>query len=194
MKLKFEGTLEEFRSLFRTADASDLPQIQQQQPASPVPASSPTAAAVTTVTAAVVPANRWWHAAASTKEAPRGTPPEVLTMTVSDPQREIAWNAFCDFVKLWIENFGIAGAEQPPRQQAMQELGSSPHVVAILVMAYELRSLQRLVQRALITLGDERSTDLDFCNTIASHMVTLSNMGFPDAAGTYDFGTGWRRP
>lgn len=198
MKVSFEGTLAEFRQLFWDSSASspasssssaqpEVETIEDPKPRTLAQTLSPSTAPP------AVPANRWWYAASSTKEAPRGTPPDALTIVIDDVKRQAAWDNFCEFIKLWVQNFEVEGASQPPRLQAIQDLGSGPHTVAILVMAYELRSLQRLIQRALMTIEDERWTDLDFCNRVASHVVTLSNMGYPDIAGCLDFGTGWRK-
>jgi hypothetical protein len=75
----------------------------------------------------------------------------------------------------------------------MQELGQGRWPVPILVMAYEIGSLQRMVEKALVTSGAVADPDLDHIDEVAANMVQISHMGFPDLAGTYDYSTKWRR-
>jgi hypothetical protein len=61
-------------------------------------------------------------------------------------------------------------------------------------MAYEAKSLQRLVANALIgVVSGSKDYSLDYADKIASNMVQVSHMVFPDLAGTYDYSTKWRR-
>lgn len=79
---------------------------------------------------------------------------------------------------------------QPDRQELLRALGTGPHVRPILIMAYEIGSLQRLVERALLEGG---VNDLDLADRIAANMVQVSHKVFPDLAGTYDYSTRWKR-
>ena len=76
----------------------------------------------------------------------------------------------------------------------MQTLGQGRWPRPILIMAYEEKSLQRLVWKALkgdIPLGTEE--ERDWVDRVAATMVQISQMGFPDLQGTYDYSTQWRR-
>lgn len=95
--------------------------------------------------------------------------------------------------------------EQPNRQKALASLGSGPHTLPILVMAYEEGSLQGLVEKALRQLPDDGyekwrpyadegyESWLDYVEQIANTMVQVSHVAFPDLAGTLDYSSKWRR-
>jgi hypothetical protein len=91
-------------------------------------------------------------------------------------------------------------APQPDRVAALTELGEGRYPRAVLVMAYEIRSLQRMVGKALLEetmepyLGKPTQEDyLDYIDQIAMNMVQVSHKAFPDLAGTYDYSSRWRR-
>jgi len=117
---------------------------------------------------------------------------------LSEESRAVGLQAFEDLVALWATNFDQDG-EQPDRLEALRLAGTGRCVVPILVMAYEAKSLQKLVERALIARGlfdasvEAREARLDFADRIAGNMVQISHMCFPDLAGTYDYSTKWRR-
>lgn len=117
--------------------------------------------------------------------------PPVLLPSVPDDLRKEAWDAFVDMVRRWTQNFGVYDAPQPDRLNMMQEMGHGRFTLPIVIMAYEAKSLQRLIEKALKDAGMEY--DLDFVDQIACNMVQVSHMGFPDLAGTYDYSTKWKR-
>jgi hypothetical protein len=118
--------------------------------------------------------------------------PAVVLPMINDTLRKEAWEFFKVFVQTWQENFGIQGVPQPNRLELMQELGHGRYTMPVLIMAYEAKSLQRLVEKALLEIG-VGNPDLDFVDKIACNMVQVSHMGFPDLAGTYDYSTSWKR-
>lgn len=107
------------------------------------------------------------------------------------PDREKAWEVFKEFCVEWNRNFGVEGTPQPDRVKLMGDLGVGRHVRSVLLMAYEIGSLQRLVQKALAESGTE--LDLDQIEQVTTNMVAVSHAGFPDLAGTYDYSTRWQR-
>jgi hypothetical protein len=117
-------------------------------------------------------------------------PPSILP-TISDDLRSKAWAAFVQMVKEWTHNFGQSDAVQPNRLALMQELGHGQFTIPVVIMAYEAKSLQRLIEKALKEAG--LNSDLDYADQIACNMVQVSHMGFPDLAGTYDYSTSWKR-
>lgn len=119
--------------------------------------------------------------------------PQPTTLPPIQPElRAEAWAAFKAFCKTWIEGFEVPGAPQPDRERLMKGLGYGRIPVPILVMAYELGSLQELVYRALKEQGIEVS-DIDWLDRVAGTMVQISREGFPDIAGTIDYTQRWRR-
>jgi hypothetical protein len=112
---------------------------------------------------------------------------------LSDEVRSTAWAVFVDLVKTWATNFDQEGP-QPDRLDKLRDVGSGRSAFAILVMAYEAKSLQRLVANALIgVVSGSKDYSLDYADKIASNMVQVSHMVFPDLSGTYDYSTKWRR-
>ncbi len=123
--------------------------------------------------------------------------PKVDLPTLTPEKREAAWASFRAFCHAWVQGFGIADAEQPDRQKLMEELGSGQNVVAVLIMAYEIESLQRLVEKALFEAGVEwdgsAASWVEWVDQVSATMVQISHQGFPELAGTYDFTQRWRR-
>lgn len=142
--------------------------------------------------------------------------------TLSVEDRLLAQEKMREFCVAWAENFGKTTCEvrvdeetgeertvevplpQPDRQGLMEQLGSGGRwPLSILVMGYEIGSLQRLVEQSLKTAGfydqwqaetgGTESDWLDWINQLSATMVQLSHAGFPDLAGTYDYTTRWRR-
>jgi hypothetical protein len=131
--------------------------------------------------------------------APVSAEPAALTATLTDEERSLGWAKFCAVCKEWTVNFDKEG-EQPDRMQLLGELGSGPYPKAVLVMAYEIGSLQRLVGKALLEETGQPRLGLetveayqDFIDQIAANMVQISHLVFPDLAGTYDYSTKWKR-
>jgi hypothetical protein len=107
-------------------------------------------------------------------------------------QRSEALDYFADFCVEWAKGFEEMGAPQPDRVELMQKLGSSRYIYVILIMAYEMESLQRLVMAAFETRGVILK-DLDFVNRFSEVMVSVSHVGCPEIPGTFDYTTRWRR-
>lgn len=103
-----------------------------------------------------------------------------------------SFRAWSEFVQAWSQGFG-AKEPQPDRLALIAGLGSSQHLVTVLRLGYHLGSLQRLVQEGLRYKDDPRSEDLDFCAQVAANITSVSHVGFPDIAGTYDYTNRWRR-
>lgn len=232
MRLRFEGTVDEWNALFARSNTiicgdndvsgvrgveplpwldpePDQPHCTREQcycnsyegcsdcviglEPEPVPAPVPPApvpAPVTPIPTPVTPIGPYG-------KAPQETPPPELTLTVSAEKRQASWEAFCGLVKLWMHNFESEPElklEQPDRVQAMKDFGSGPHTVAVLVMAYELRSLQKLIWLALRAQGYvELATLPQLADRVAAHMLQISHVGLPDLAGTYDYGSKWAK-
>lgn len=94
---------------------------------------------------------------------------------------------------------------QPDRQKALASLGEGPFILPILVMAYEIGSLQQLVECALKEMEDSgyeawkpfadegHSEWLDYVEQISNTMAQVSHACLPDLAGTLDYSSKWRR-
>lgn len=114
---------------------------------------------------------------------------------LSEEVRAGAWKSFEDLITLWCQNFDLPG-DQPDRLEALRQAGTGRYTLPVLIMAYELGSLQRLIEKALILLAigpSESAERLDYADKIAANMVQISHLTFPDLAGTYDYSTKWRR-
>lgn len=126
-----------------------------------------------------------------TMPLPEDTPQPQLTATISSEVREEASKAFQDFCLSWVTNFEVKG-EQPDRVSMMQAIGQGRVAYGIIVMAYELESLQELVYRALKAKGFTVPS-LDWLERVSGTMVQVCREGFPDLAGTLDYSQRWRR-
>lgn len=118
--------------------------------------------------------------------------------TLSHEIRHRATEAFDELVRIWVQNFPYPGLDQsgpqPDRLDALRKIGSGPYSLPVLIMSFEERSLQRLVEKSLIRLGIGSALDrLDLADTIAGNMVQISHLVFPDLTGAYDYSTKWRR-
>ena len=117
--------------------------------------------------------------------------PTVLPQ-IAPAIRDEAWKIFKEFCQTWISGFNDTKADQPDRLQLIKDLGHGRYTIPVLIMAYEIKSLQRLVEKALNEATGNKF-DLDFIDQVACNMVQISHMGYPDLAGTYDYSTAWRR-
>ncbi len=189
MEIKFKGTLSEFQALFGGVSPTFIPSD---------------IAALEAVDEIPTVVSGWTSSEESIVPEPTNdgawAAQDMKLRELSAEQREAAWEHFVGFCSLWVENFEEPGAEQRDRLVAMQDLGQGRWPIPVLVMAYEIKSLQRLVERALIEKQgviehdyDSREEYLDYIDRVAANMVQVSHMGFPDLAGTYDYSTKWKR-
>ena len=163
MKFSFEGTEEEWNRFCRKA----LPGRTVDSAFSPKALKAPSEE--------LKAASQW------KKELP----------SLSEDVRQETWTAFCEAVKAWEVGFDDPESEQPDRLAILRKLGSGPTSLGILVMAYEVESLQKLVWRAVEENG-EANPDLAKVHAIAANMVQISCLAFPDLAGTLDYTEKWQ--
>lgn len=102
---------------------------------------------------------------------------------VSPERRHKAFSVWEEVVLSWVENYKEEDKPQPDRIALVERL--LPHALPILVMAYEVRSLQRLIEMVFLSKGVAKS--VDEINEIAGNMVQVSHLSFPDLAGTYNY-------
>ena len=92
-----------------------------------------------------------------------------------------------------------APVPQPDRLSLMKDLGQGQWPVPTLRLAYLRKSLQRMVEDALVSTGlhvkdfASPSDYLDYIDRVAAHMVQVSHIGFPDLVGSLDYSMRWRR-
>lgn len=215
--LRFRGSLDDFRALFGAHfDAASLDELEA---ADEISIESPPLALVEPVPDPPESA------------PPESAPPEPAVLTGQEVvaaaeaiaaqqkaahaarQRAAAWTFFVSFCFEWARGFADEEAEQPNRADMMTELGQGRWPIPVLTMAYDLGSLQRLIEKALLTDLErakesfahyqavkgypeaELASDswLDYVDQLACTMVQVSHAGFPDLAGAYDYSAGWRR-
>lgn len=127
----------------------------------------------------------------------------------SPARRRRAWDKFKWAVAEWVKGFGVEGVPQPDRIALIYDLGTGQHTAPLLVMAYEMGSLQALVEAALIeNVGDDKGSDwskhpvaiekglmgwIDYVESIAANMVQLSNTGFPDLTRVFSISGTWSK-
>lgn len=208
MKIKFEGSLNEFRSLFHGAFITPLKETLKEP--SPYDVSSRVMEAQ--VTAAQAKGEMTYDPDSHQPEMTYDPAPErVLSPAealraemlaqlpkLTSENRQKGWEAFVDVCRQWAQGFDQPGP-QPDRLELLRSLGSGSATVPVLVMAYECGSLQRLVQGALMNADPQlhesftnEAAWLDYVGKIAGNMVQISHMAFPDIEGTYDHTNKWR--
>ena len=215
MRLEFEGSIAEWRSFVSSLQMGKLPaprdeaaedaelesafvdldraaqaavEAAAEVAVEPEPELKPILQGITPEAAGVPFPFKYGH-------APKASPPPELTATVSDARRQGAWVLFCEVLDCWLDGFFTeeqpSKEKQQERVQKLMELGTGPGVLGILVMAYELRSLQALVRVAAARFGYNLSDDE--VSLVAGTMIQVSHAGFPDLVGTYDLTEKWRR-
>lgn len=209
MKVSFEGSLEEFQLIFGEGTGAKrgyapkqaggppfisatekpgtfVPYVNEQEPEVRLPEMSfhPLAGAK---------ANYWEDLPPLPKDDDPYAPRPTIVLPPIEPEiRKEAWAKFVEFCETWLDGYNDPSLPQPDRLAMMQDLGHGRFTIPILIMAYEIKSLQRLVQKAL---KEATGTlfDLGFVDKVACNMVQISHMGYPDLAGTYDYSTAWKR-
>jgi hypothetical protein len=115
---------------------------------------------------------------------------------LSDELRSATWDHLAGLLGKWCQNFGEEG-EQPDRLEALRVTGTGRFALPILILAFELGSLQKVIfyarHGADATASLWSDEEKEFCDRIAANMVQISHMVYPDLAGTYDYSTKWRR-
>jgi hypothetical protein len=202
MEITFKGSLSEFRALFQgmspafepsslaDLENADAIRIEHKAPLAVVPDAP----------AAVGPAAGWGRRDEGIPEAPEndasvGKPFKLPPIT--EEERAGALEYFQNFATEWVQGFEDEDADQPDRLQLMKDIGTCRWVRPILILAYEKRSLQRLVMGCLPSVVvedfDSEEDYLDFIERVCTNMVAVSHKGLPDLAGTYDYSTKWKR-
>ena len=117
--------------------------------------------------------------------------------SLSPDVRKAAKSAFAGVVEAWLEGFENPEVSQPDRLELLRALGSGPHSMPVVVMAYEMESLQALVFHAMLDAGLAltwaKEEDMDLAHRVAGNMVQISHLAYPDLAGTFDHSTQWRK-
>lgn len=117
--------------------------------------------------------------------------------SLSPDVRKATKAAFSQVVEAWLEGFENPEVSQPDRLELLRALGSGPHSMPVVVMAYEMESLQALVFHAMLDAGLAltwgKEEDMDLAHRVAGNMVQISHLAYPDLAGTFDHSTQWRK-
>ena len=196
MRIDFEGTIEEFHTLFfagngasRTVTTGKTPRVasvaSSEQSVGEVGPVSPDAIPV--------PADYRDGGPAADSELP----------TISDELRAETTAYFTEFCTQWVQGFDEQDKDgnpvpQPDRVGMMARLGSSRYAHPLLIMCYERGSLQRVVESALRAgspdyVPREGEDWLDWIQAVSALIVNVSHAGFPELAGTLDYSSKWRR-
>lgn len=222
MKFSFEGTMDEFNELFRSGGMNQRKVIRVAEVGPAQVINVPASSTATGVGAeakfekpeedvsrpatghALAPdysqpasATNFWRdqlpVPVDSQPYQAASTPAVALPTIEPHVRAEAWRAFVEFTVEWVQGFGDPTVAQPNRLELMEELGHGRLTIPILIMAYEIKSLQRMIEYALNHADEPRAANLDFVDQVACNMVQVCHMGFPDLAGTYDYSTSWRR-
>jgi hypothetical protein len=202
MRIEFEGTMEEFHALFFTGNGVsrtittapaviEIPSVAQVSTAE-----APELGEVGPATTDTIPVPADYRDGATAQV--NGELP-----TLRPELREEAMAYFAEFCGQWVQGFDEQDEEgnpvpQPDRVDLMSRLGRSRYAHSILVMCYEKKSLQRLVEEALNRVdpslaGKHGEGWLDWIQAVSALLVNVSHVGFPELDGALDYSSKWRR-
>lgn len=193
MRFEFEGTMAEFRALLGHEPWAEI----AEPPAEPR----------TGLKAHGLPEPSYIPRAPEMAEGKSG---QLDRLPPIRPEvRAEVWGHFKKFCRTWVQGFEEEGVDQPDRPELMKELGQGLFPAAVMTMALEIQSLQRLVEKALIETGFKPEWEgrwsaknggapsekdwQDFYNRVSGTMIQISHVGFPELDGMYDYTQRWRR-
>ena len=173
MKVVFEGTMAEFRSVFGRVVAEFEPSGLEAE-----------------LEAELLPA-----------DDEEGIPgPEDKLPELSPGVRHTTSVAFKELCLTWVQGFEDEEAEQPDRLRALQDVGTGPTALAVIIMAHERGSLQRLIEHTLLDHNPAVAAGygtseawLDYIDRLSGNMVQVSHLAFPDLVSVHDYSTKWRK-
>lgn len=189
MKVNFEGTMEEFNTVFRGGDyetgVNFLESGEENLPISDE--------------------GEFDHPPLGVLEGEGNVvhlPADHGGRKMSEKERERAYVAVAEFFTRWAENYGVEGAEQPNRVDIIEEFGHGRDTIPFLLLCYEYGSLQKVAGESLLPLresgdlpfegGDEEAW-WEWIDLLCCNVVQVCIAGFPDLQGTYDYSNRWRR-
>jgi len=96
--------------------------------------------------------------------------------------------AFEKLLRLWLKNFGVEGADQPDRAEAMRALANSPRSFKVLAYVQAQGGLTNAVN-ALAPYLTEMDEDAykKLVLDVAGNMTQVSSLLFPDLSDLYEF-------
>lgn len=121
--------------------------------------------------------------------SPREEVPLPAQTTVDEKKLRSGKNAFDKLVRLWVKGFGIEGAEQPDRAEAMRSLANSQKSFAVLAyvkdaggVTWAVNAAEVVAIRALPEREQQRLvTDL------AGNITQVASILFPDLSDLYEY-------
>ena len=96
--------------------------------------------------------------------------------------------AFEKLLRLWLKNFGVEGADQPDRAEAMRALANSPRSFKVLAYVQAQGGLTHAVN-ALAPYLTEMDEDVykKLVLDVAGNMTQVASLLFPDLSDLYEF-------
>lgn len=117
-------------------------------------------------------------------------PTTSVAVTVDKKKLGRGMMAVDHLVDLWRTNFGVEGAEQPDRAEAMRSLANSPKSFAVLAYVQSVGGLTHAVNKSSYFSPDgwkseeeRRKLVLDF----AGNMTQVASILFPDLSDLYEY-------
>ena len=99
---------------------------------------------------------------------------------------------FRELLDLWVENFGVEGAPQPDRGEAMRKLSTGPSVMPVLTFVGSVGGIQHAVDTLLRNEINKSGTMPPeafeaFSNNVAGTICQVSSIFFPELASYYEY-------
>jgi hypothetical protein len=122
---------------------------------------------------------------------------------MTEVERERAYVSASEFFTRYAQNFGLSEEEQPNRAEIMEEFGHGRDTIPFLLLCYEYGSMQKLAGEILLPLRENGLLPIDsgegeqawwkWVDLLCCNVVQVSIAGFPDLQGTYDYSNRWKR-
>lgn len=200
MKIKFEGTYEEFFALFRAQMNSPIDATSQEfQPSEKDAPPVPEDVTVLRLKPRAVPD-------LIEDQPPIDSPTEIRVPALTDITRRRVTKNLSTLLAQWLvgwEQPEYPHEKQPDRVELLRNFATTRDAVPLLQMAYEMGALQRVIEAAL-AMQTSWSSEwppqptgayewLDLYDRISGHLVQISHICYPDLEGTHAYSSAWKR-
>lgn len=121
--------------------------------------------------------------------SPREEVPLPVETTVDEKKLRSGKSAFDKLVRLWVKGFGVEGAEQPDRAEAMRNLANSQKSFAVLAYVKDAGGVTWAVNAsdvaAIRALPEDEQQRL--VTDLAGNITQVASILFPDLSDLYEY-------
>jgi len=121
--------------------------------------------------------------------SPREEVPLPAEAVVDAKKLNTGKTAFDKLVRLWVKGFGVEGAEQPDRAEAMRNLANSPKSFAVLTYVKDAGGVTWAVNAAEVAAirALPESEHQRLVTDLAGNITQVASILFPDLSDLYEY-------